>query len=364
MASLAQLAMKWYLAAAALVVVGLGGGGFWFFMSSPQKDVAWAAPWLALCFLTGGTICLVPIWSILEGCNQVARLYTFRFYQALCTSLVTWIAILAGFNLWVVTVSSVVGLLAASVFIVALYRRFFGSLLSHEFRGDVIKWRTDILPMQWRIALSWLSGYLVFSLFTPVLFRYQGAVVAGQFGITWAMVGTIGGMASAWLAPKVPQFGMLIARGEYEELDRLLWRVTAMVVTVVVALTVCCWLCVYALNAFYPRIGSRLLSPLPLGIFLVAQGLVSMSLPFSAYLRAHKQEPLLGLSVAAGILTATSTVMLGRHYSVTGMAMGYLSVNLIIVPLVLVKWAQCRKRWHSKSATESPGLSVSRVPWA
>ena len=38
--------------------------------------------------------------------------------------------------------------------------------------------------MQWKIAISWTSGYLAFQLFTPLLFRYQNATVAGQMGMT------------------------------------------------------------------------------------------------------------------------------------------------------------------------------------
>lgn len=346
LASLAQLAMKWYLVAAVVIFVGLSICGYLFFINSPDQNVPWKAQWFVLCLLTGVTVCLVPVWSLLEGCNQVSRLYTFRFYQGLCSSLFVWVAIVIGLKLWVPTVLSIVGIIAAVFFVKCYYARFFKTLLMHKLTVDTIQWRRDILPMQWKIALSWLSGYFVFSLFTPVLFKYHGPVIAGQFGMTWTMIGAIGGIAGAWLAPKVPQFGILIARREFEALDRLFWRVTGIVSTVILILSIGCLSFVYALNIFYPSFGNRLLALLPVGIFLGAQALVYFSLPFSSYLRAHRQEPLLLLSLIAGILTAISTITLGIKYSVNGMAIGYLIVNLILIPCVIVTWSRCRKIWH------------------
>jgi hypothetical protein len=343
LASLAALAVRWYLVGGVVLVIGLGVGGSLFFASAPDQTVKWLAPWLALCLLSGASICLVPIWSILEGCNQIAPLYGLRLCQNVCTSFVTWAAIAFGFNLWVSAAYSATTLGTGLLFIFVRYRRFFRSLLSFKPTTHVIEWRADILPMQWRIAVSWISGYFVFSLFTPVLFHYHGAVIAGQFGMTWAIIGTVNGLANAWLAPKVPQFGVLIARRDFAQLDRLFFRVVSTVALVISILATCSWGAIYALHTFYPRVGNRLIDPLPAGIFLAAQGIFSASTPFSAYLRAHKREPLMQLSVIAALLTAVSTLVLGAKYSITGIATGYLAVNLIIIPLVVLKWLRFRR---------------------
>ena len=344
--SLAQLAIKWYLFAAVIVVLGIGFGGYVFFSLKPETGIAWQAPWLALSLLTGITLCLVPVWSLLEGCNQVSRLYTFRFYQGLCSTLAVWSALVMGLGLWLTAVSSVITTVTAIYFIWTHYRQFFRTLLLDSPVGDTIEWRRDILPMQWKIALSWASGYFVFSLFTPVLFQFHGPVIAGQFGMTWTITGAIGGIANAWLAPKVPQFGILIAKREFESLDRLFWRTTSILVTVIVTLSIGCWLFVYVLNLLNPDLASRLLPLMTVSILLAAQAIVCFSIPFSCYMRAHKQEPLLTLSVAAGFFTGISTIVLGKYFSANGMALGYFVVNMFIIPLVILTWSRCRKEWH------------------
>jgi O-antigen/teichoic acid export membrane protein len=205
--------------------------------------------------------------------------------------------------------------------------------------------------MQWRIALSWISGYFVFSLFTPVLFKFHGPVIAGQMGMTWSLIGAIGAISTSWISPKVPRFGMLIAQREYKELDYLFWRVTKIVIGITILIAFIIWFLVYMLNAFdfhlAKRLAARLLPPLPTGLFLLAQVFLIVSLPFSSYLRAHKKEPLMFLSVLAGILTGLSTLILGKYYSATGMAIGYLSINMLLMPFVFLIWYRCRAEWHT-----------------
>ena len=47
---------------------------------------------------------------------------------------------------------------------------------------------SEIFSLQWRIAVSWVSGYFIFYFFTPLIFMIYGPVVAGQFGLTFNMI--------------------------------------------------------------------------------------------------------------------------------------------------------------------------------
>lgn len=346
LSSLARVALKWYLAGGVITTLGLGVSGYVFFSGTSEPGVEWAAPWFALSLLTGWNICIIPIWSLLEGCNQVSNLYMYRFFQGVCSSLSIWIAILCGAKLWAASISTAVILICASIFLHRKYRGFLKSLLISSQNGPVLEWRRDIMPLQWRIALSWVSGYFAFSIFTPVLFHYHGPLIAGQFGMTWSIVAAIGSIGNAWVAPKVPQFGMLISRKEFEKLDSLFWRITKITAAITLLLSLCCLGAVHVLNMLRHPLAERLLPPLPAGMLLLAQMMTTLSLPFSSYLRAHKKEPLLTLSVLAGILTGVSTLFLGKHYSANGAVIGYLLVNMIIIPLVVVIWHRCRKTWH------------------
>ena len=346
LSSLASVALKWYLVGGFIVALGLGFAGYLFFSRSPAPDVNWVVPWLVLCLLTGVNICFVPIFSLLEGCNQVSRIYVYRFFEGLFSSVSIWIAIYAGAKLWTAPISSLVIVICAGVFLGSKYRFFFKSLVSGRSNGSVFDWRRDILPLQWRIALSWISGYFAFSLFTPVLFHYHGPLIAGQFGMTWSVIGFIGSISTSWIAPRVPQFGMLIASREFKKLDDLFRRVTIIVWLITAVLAICCWICIYLLNVFDFTLAKRLLPPLPTGALLASQVLITISVPFSIYLRAHKKEPLLALSVIYGVLIGFSTLLSGKYYSINEVAFGYLAINIIVLPFIIYVWQKSKKEWH------------------
>lgn len=344
--SLGRFVFRWYAVAGGLVAVGLGLAGFVFFSHSPQIGIDWAAPWFVLCIFTGINLCLLPLWSLLEGCNQVAQVYACRLGQGLLRSLSIWSALLLGAGLWTGPASSIVDCLWAALFLYWRYGRFFRSFFAPGL-GPNISWRAEIWPLQWRIAGSWLSGYFVFSLFTPVLFHYHGPVVAGQMGMTWALVSFVISVSSTWPLTKAPQFGMLIAEKKYDTLDKLFFKVALITWCVVISGALAIWIAIYFLYYFDYNLASRILPPLPAGLFLLATVVVTMGVPMSIYLRAHKKEPLLILSIVAALLTGLSTLILGKHFAATGMACGYLFLNIIFTPLVILIWYRCRKKWHS-----------------
>jgi hypothetical protein len=205
--------------------------------------------------------------------------------------------------------------------------------------------------MQWRVSLSWISGYFTFSLFTPVLFHYQGAVVAGQMGMTWAFIAALTGVASSWIAPKAPAFGILIAQRKYSELDHMFWRLTAVVVAVTSVGALGIWTLVYTLEQLHHPLALRLLSPSATGYLLLATIMLAASLPMSTYLRAHKREPLLVLSVINGLITGIVVMVLGRYYSVEGVTIGYFVVMAMVTPFVALVWHRRRAEWHAHAVS-------------
>ncbi|MFA5181835.1 MAG: hypothetical protein WC405_10980 [Syntrophales bacterium] len=350
--SIANIAARWYLIGAILVIIGLGIGGYVFFSGSPSFMINWPLPWFLLCLTTGMTICLVPVWSMLEGCNQVARLYTFRFFQGAITTITVWVAILSGAELWTASISGIVAFLCSVFFLKRSYWYFLKTFFLSKPGGARIQWRTDMLPMQWRMAVSWISGYFCFSLFIPVLFKFHGPVVAGQMGMTWSIVGMMGAISGSWLSPRVPVFGMLVAQKKYDELDRQFWQVLKIVAGITAFLALLIWCFVFMLNILdykiAVRFASRMIPPLPTGLFLLAQFILIALMPFANYLRAHKKEPLMLMSIISALLIGLSTVTLGKYYSVTGMALGYLFLNIMLVPIVFLIWYRCRKVWHAQ----------------
>lgn len=155
-------------------------------------------------------------------------------------------------------------------------------------------------------------------------------------------------VATSLLTTKVPLFGELIARRDFAELDArffpAMWRsfgVMALGATALLGGT-------FLLREIGHRWSERLLEPLPFALMLATLLINTLFFAETVYLRAHKQEPLLGIYIASGIAVAACTLILGRMYGATGMMLGYF-ITTLVISLGGGTWVFARKRreWHA-----------------
>ena len=345
--SLGRLVFKWYACASIIFVLLVGGGGYLFLSQSPDLGISWKGPWFSLMVVAGLQFWALPFLSLLEGCNQVHTIYRFRFVQGVFISLAMWMAMSLDFGLWMAIAGVGAGLIATLYLILIVYRKFFQPFFTFKPEQE-IHWKEEIWPMQWRLALGGSMGYFMVSIYTPVMFHYHGPVVAGQMGMTWQLVTALGSLAMAWVATKVPRFGILVAKKNYTELDRFFFRTSGISMGVISLGAVLLWLLVYGLNYFEHPLAQRLLSPLPFGLFIVGTVLGQIAQCQSAYLRAHKKEPFLLYSFVYGLLNGIVVWFLGSRFGAIGASVGYLSVmTLVSVPLGSYIWITCRRKWHA-----------------
>jgi hypothetical protein len=346
--SLGRVAMRWFAIAAMIVAVGLGAGGYAFFSQTPSHGIAWVAPWFALCAACAANLCLTPIFALLEGCNQVSSVYGYRSVQAVISSTAIWLAISLGAGLWAAPIALAAGFVWALVFL-SRYRRFLAPfVVGVAPAGPRIHWRSEMLPMQWRVAVSYLSGYFTYSVFTPLVFHYQSAAVAGQMGMTLALVSAVGSIGSLWSVSRAPRFGMLIAQKSYAELDRLFRRVAIASEVVLMSGGACVWLAIYALHATHHRLAERFLPPWPAAFLIVGMVAANFCTPMGVYLRAHKREPYMALSFVLGLLTGlVAWILSSQKFGAAGIAAGYMAVSLLVaLPAGLLIFQRCRREWH------------------
>lgn len=342
--SLARLTTAWHGIGGIVVAAGLGAGGYLFFAGTPRGDVDWRGAWLAMAALTGAKMGVLPFWALIEGSNQVVAAYRYRAWSAGVGALAVWGGIVAGGGLWAMPAGAAAEVAVALFFLAYRHAAFLRSLAARP-EGPRIPWRGEILPLQARIAVSWACGFFIFSLFPPVLFRYHGAAAAGQWGMTWSALAAVSSIAGLWITARVPQFGIWIARGEYEALDREHRRVTRLSVALTVLGAAAVAAAVVLLQGM--SLAARLLAPLPTALLACATAAMQVSNAQSAYLRAHRREPFLSVAVAQASLTTAAVFGLGIPFGALGMSAGYLGVVLLVVlPLGTWIWIRCRAAWR------------------
>lgn len=325
---LAHLCLWWYGMAALLFSTALVFGGWWFLgANAAGAELEWHAPWVLLSVLTGAYLLLTPIISLVEGCNQVASVYRMRFLQASMSSAAIIVGLLSGIGLYALPLAAAIRFVIGFIWVRYRQRPFWNLVWRSKPGESKLDWRTEVWPFQWRIAVSWLAGYFIFSIFTPAMFRFFGPVVAGQMGMTLTLVGAIESVACAWLNTRGPQFGILIARGEHPALDALFNKSLRIALCIAVLAAAMLVLCLWLVNAYWPQYAQRVLPIGCVALFAMHRVLNVAVSGIAIVLRAHRQEPLVGVSIVNAVAIAACTYYLGRLYGPWGLAIGLAAVT-------------------------------------
>ncbi len=348
LASVLQKATRWYSVAAVLMALGLLPVGWHFFATSPGANAtAWRGPWCAVVLASSVTFQIDPVFSFFEGCGFVREIARTRFTQSVLGSVLAWSALLLHRGLFAPALLISGQALAGAYFLWtrrALLRTFL-HLRSVEHQVD---WGKEVWPFQWRIAVSYASGFIIFQLFNPVLLRYYGPVIAGQMGMSLNIANALASIAIAWINTKAAPFGALIARREYDRLDELFFLSARQTMLLCVTGSVVVWTSAFLMARHGVRFSHRLLAPLPFGLLLATMCLNQMVGAMALYLRAHKQEKFLFNSVLGGVCVAISTLTLGRWYGPLGMTAGQLTLTATIgLGLGVYTFRKYRKLWHA-----------------
>ncbi|WP_343567422.1 hypothetical protein [Sphingobacterium sp.] len=350
--SLLRFAIKWFaIISLILFFVLLILGIVFFNVYDKENGVDWKGPWTLLSLTTSLSLLVSPLWAFIEGLGRVKDISKLRFIQQVVQLVALFLFFLFGLKLYAAPLASVCSLsIGFSWFFWSdlrpLVLTFWNKIILH--RVDYIK---EIFPFQWKIALSWISGYFIFQLFNPVLFATEGPVVAGQMGMSIAVLNAILSLTLSWMTTKVPVYSDLIATKRFDELDKLFNRTlfqSTMVnlLGIVIFLSSLSLIKAYHVTILGKYFGDRFLSTFPLICMTIPILINHIVNSLATYLRCHKKEPMLFQSIGIGILCAGSTVLMGKRFGVNGIALGYCIITVISLMWTISIFLSKRKEWH------------------
>lgn len=352
LASIVALMRRWYAVAAVLFVVLGGLAGVVFFGRHGQALPAaqWAPVWAAMVTLTAVNLYFSPQLAVVEGTGHVGQVARLRLIQSVIGYGALWVLLMAGANLWAAT-----ALPLASACATSLWLRARGGWMLGIPDGDpAITWRRDVLPLQWRIAVSWACGYLIFSLFTPIVFANHGASEAGRLGMAMSVFSAVTTLGLSWINAKTPSFAMHVSRGESQALNRLFRAVAlrSIAVTALLGFTI------VALATLGAHMGlaaaQRIAQPATLFWIACASTVNTAVYAAAVYMRAHREEPMLPVSVASALLTIAIVLLL--RADVPRMMLGYAAIGACVTlpwTLALLRRYRARHRTASLPATQA-----------
>lgn len=349
LASILHKAVLWYVVAAFLLLAFLLPAGLFFFQGVGVRDtasVSWVWPWIAVAVMASINLLVTPLFSFFEGLGYVPEVAAARLLQSLIASFLGWSALVSGHGLYV-PACTIFGQLLYGILWILRRRIILRRLWCHRTERPGIGWWTEVWPFQWRIAISWISGYFIFQLFNPILFAYQGPVVAGQMGMCLSITSAISAVALSWIVTKAAPFGTMIARKAYEELDRMFYRALWQSATICITTSIIFWGIVLVISTEHLSIVNRLLNPLPLAFLLLTVICNHFLFSEAIYLRAHKQECFLFVSIGNAIIVGSSTWYFGKYQGVFSVCAAYFVTSLASLVTGTYLFLTKQKEWHS-----------------
>lgn len=346
LASIVDLLRKWYGLASGLFLLVTALVGFLVLdKSGAVRREVWELPWLVMVGMAAINLYASPFLAVLEGCGQVAQVARLRLVLSIAGYSLTWLGFALGFGLWSVPFVLAVSAVGAMLWLrsgthILRSLKSVGSV-AREYRID---WIREVFPFQWRIALSWVSGYLIYQIFTPIVFVRFGPVQAGRLGLALAMFGALQAVAVSWINAKIPVMTMHVAREERDMLDCVFGMLMRRVLTIAVCSSCAVLLAVVLLQALDFKYVDRLASLPVMACMAVSMSASVAVYGMASYMRAHREEPMLAVSVVSGMLTLVLSLVAVRHSVVLTMALQSAVIVAVSLPWTLRLYAKFRVR--------------------
>lgn len=341
--SIIRLSMKWYFIVGLLMLFVVLPAGIVFFSSKLSvllnlplffvSESEWLFPWLTLVFCAIFALTVTPVLSIAEGCGYVAEVARVRLIQSIFNALIALSLLVSDYSLYSVASS------LFSLFIVGGwwgYKNFYLIICSafklENKSNSFFSWRKEMLPVQWRIAVSWLSGFFIYQLFNPVAFKVYGPEFAGRLGMSITVCNMLLNLSISWIMTKVPRFGNLISTGQRDEVLSLYknaFNKSLIFLCILIFLgIVLIFVCEY-IGLFFVK---RVLSPWVFICMLMTVLGNHIVICQATFVRSHKRELYMVHSLLSAMLS-TFLLALSPFITSNSLVIGYsLIIFLFAVP--------------------------------
>lgn len=304
----------------------------------------WFLPWIIYICASALNFIINVLMAFMEGCDQIARIQKNRFYGSIITTITTLVMLYKGYGLYSLALGTLLGGVVNSGLFLYEFRVSLKQLM-HWNKNFIHNWNKDFLSLIWKYAISYSSGYFIFQIYTPLVFQFYGAELAGKVGISMSLCSAVYSISSVWTYINTPKMNMYAAQKKWNSMDKTLLKgvVLSCITFLIGGVFVLTVLLRYQTKV---PILSRFLSVVPIFTLLCAWFIQIIVNSIAIYLRAHKQEPFMILSVVSGIYILVSTFIIVRYLSINFLFIGFFTAQVLGLPWCISIFYKKRRLWH------------------
>ena len=288
------------------------------------------------------------ILSFIEGLNKIAEVQKIRFVVNIVYTCIIAIVLVLHGNIFALALGCFISACTIFISLFGKFRKFLSQLLTIA-KTYSYPWREEVMPLFIRYALSFSSGYFIFQIYTPLMHYFHGPVLSGKVGISLTLMFAIFNMANIWMYTITPRLNMLVSTKDWSVLDALFVKrlLLALGTYIIIGSGVALFIWLFGSKWIIPKIIGRFLPVIPISILYICYFIQLFVNALALYLRGHKQEPYMVLSIISATWIACTTFIIGKLLPADFFFCGFLSMQILGSPIAYWIFRRCKNIWHN-----------------
>jgi O-antigen/teichoic acid export membrane protein len=283
------------------------------------KGISYLKEWIVFSFSITCNYYLSKNFYLLQGEDKMLQYWRFRFFEFGLYSVTLLVFIALEFGILSLVLATLISLIINIVYI--KYKVGFFEIEKIIKRSIVFDfWRREIATLQFKIGITWLGNNSVTRLITPVIFTTHSASLAGQYGMSLALITIAYSVSVIMINIKIPVLSRLAVEKDIKKFELLFNRGIFQGIASFMGTLVFGFL-FFKIAIHYDIIDlDRLLDAVGLS-YLVGINFLLLVISFiSSYMRCFKEDYLAIYSVVANLVVIFSSYF----------ALEYLSFNIFL----------------------------------
>ena len=325
-----NLARAWFSWGALGCSIFLIIAGSIFFFDESIDNSVWFIPLLGMSIGIPLSLYSQRFWVVYEGFGHIERVYQLRACAAILSCLLIVLCFYLGFGLMAPIISPICFFIFSQILKfnnLNFWKSFFKI---NEKNSDQKKIFKEILFLQSKVAISWLSGFFMFQSVTPIIYKFGTPENAAVVGVGMSAILILNGLLGTLVQTKVPKLIGLISSKKLEEYFNYGRRLLLLTVFAAIFFSILGGLFILFLNIMKIHwLSDRLPNIQTYALFMLAATINQIISTQATLTRLFKAEPYLLHS----IIVAISTVLImffSAKLGVEKVSLYYFLITLMI----------------------------------
>lgn len=309
-----------------LVVVG-----FFYFFVEPEDINYNVVFWLYMIGLSFYSVNF-SILSYLESFNIVKYSYMLKSFLMSFLILLMVIFLINDFGIYSLSLSFLISMFLSTIYLFYKFRNIIKSSLNNIVPFEKTKQKIFLNYFK-KNSFSMVSGFLLFQVYTPLVYYYKGSELSGKVGLSIALFTALFAVSIAVLQAKIPNVIKLIAIKEYREAYEIYFNSAKKVFFIYIIFLIFGIYLLFYVDIF-DAYKVRLVGITSFFVLSISWFLQLVVYILVTYIRCFKRELFIVPTIVSIIYIFISTIIILSQFSVEYIFSGLLSSYIFGLPWV------------------------------